>query len=71
MNRETFESIISALIKYELTKNEERFITLIRAHFRESHGMLNEEQKSILEGLYREKRHCYSERLHKKSGRVL
>ena len=71
MNREKFESIISALINYELTKNEERFIKLIRAHFRENQGILNEEQKSMLEGLHREKRHWYSERLHKRSGRVL
>jgi hypothetical protein len=71
MNREKFESIISALINCELTKNEERFIKLIRAHFRENHGMLNEEQQLILEGLHREKRHWYSERWNKRSGRVL
>jgi len=55
MDKLRFKSIVSALKQYVLTEVEKRFVVLTEQHFAEK-GILNEEQESVLEGIYREKR---------------
>ena len=50
-----FKSIVSALRRYALTEGEKHFVDLAEVYFAEK-GVLNEEQKSVLEGIYREKK---------------
>jgi len=61
MDKGRFKSIVSALKQYPLTEVEKRFVRLTEQHFAEK-GILNEEQESVLEGIYREK---------KKNGKVI
>jgi hypothetical protein len=55
MDKGRFKSIVSALKQYPLTEVEKRFVRLTEQHFAEK-GILNEEQESVLEGIYREKK---------------
>ena len=55
MDKGRFKSIVSALKQYPLTEVEKRFVRLTEQHFAEK-GILNEEQESALEGIYREKK---------------
>ena len=55
MDRGRFKSIVSALKQYVLTEREKRFVELTAQHFAEKE-ILNEEQESVLEGIYREKK---------------
>ena len=55
MDRGRFTSIVSELKQYALTEREMRFVELTAQHFAEKE-ILNEEQESLLEGIYREKR---------------
>ena len=55
MDKGRFKSIVSALKQYPLTEVEKRFVHLTEQHFSEK-GILNEEQESVLEGIYREKK---------------
>jgi len=54
MNKEKLQCIVSGLRRYELTKLEKRFVHAVEQYFNQ-HGMLTEQQESILEGIYREK----------------
>ena len=55
MDKGRFNSIVSALKQYALTDGEKRFVDLTGQIFAEK-GILNEEQESALDGIYREKR---------------
>jgi hypothetical protein len=55
MDKGRFKSIVSALKQYALTEGERRFVGLTERYFAEK-GILNEEQESALEGIYREKK---------------
>ena len=55
MDKWRFKSIVSALKQYALTEGEKRFVDLTEHYFAEK-GILNEEQESALEGIYREKK---------------
>jgi hypothetical protein len=55
MDKGRFKSIVSALKQYPLTEGEKRFVDLTEHYFAEK-GILNEEQESALEGIYREKK---------------
>ena len=55
MDKDRFKSILSALKQDVLTEVEKHFVVLIEQHFAEK-GILNEEQESALEGIYKEKR---------------
>jgi len=55
MDKLRFKSIVSALKQYVLTEVEKRFVGLTEHYFAEK-GILNEEQESVLEGIYREKK---------------
>ncbi len=57
MDKGRFKSIVSALRQYELMEGEKQFVELTEQYFTEK-GKLNEEQESVLEGIYREKRTC-------------
>ena len=54
MDRGRLGGIVSALRNYELTSLERQFLGRVKEHF-EKNGQLNEEQESILEGIYMEK----------------
>jgi len=55
MDRERFKSVVLSLKRYKLTEGEKRFVELIEEFFNRN-GNLNEEQKSLLGGIYREKK---------------
>ena len=55
MDKDRFKSVVSALKRYELTEGQKRFVDLTEQYFDE-HGTLNEEQESVLEGVYREQK---------------
>ena len=55
MDKGRVKSILSALKQCALTEGEKRFVDLIGLYFAEK-GILNEEQESALDGIYREKR---------------
>jgi uncharacterized membrane-anchored protein len=54
MDHGRFKCILSALERYELTFREKQFIETIKKYFNDK-GKLTDQQKSILEGIYREK----------------
>ena len=54
MNKERLEWIISGLIRYNLTKNENQFVILAEQDFNQK-NMLTEQQEERLENLYKEK----------------
>lgn len=55
MNDERLKCILSGLRTYELTWRESQFVKAVERYFNE-HGLLTNQQESILEGIYREKR---------------
>ncbi len=55
MDNQKFQSIINALKHYELTAMQKRFIELTGDYLNQN-GVLTDEQESILEGIYREKK---------------
>ena len=55
MDKVRLNSITSALRQYALTEAEKQFVKLAEQHF-DKNGILNEEQESALEGIYREKK---------------
>lgn len=55
MNDERLKCILLGLNTYELTLRERQFVEAVKKHFNEN-GMLTDQQDSILEGIYREKR---------------
>ena len=54
MNKERLEWIMSGLIRYNLTKNENQFVILAEQDFNQK-NMLTEQQEERLENLYKEK----------------
>jgi len=54
-DNERFRCIIGALKHCGLTEMEKRFIKLT-GHYLDQNGVLTDQQESILEGIYREKR---------------
>jgi len=54
MNKERLEWVMSGLIRYHLTKNEDQFIKSAEHDFNQK-NMLTEQQEERLEGLYKEK----------------
>ncbi len=54
MHQEDLKAALSALKRYELTELEKRFVHAVEHSFNRE-GNLTDQQKSILEGLYREK----------------
>jgi uncharacterized membrane-anchored protein len=55
MNEDRFKCILSVLNRYELTWREKQFVEAVKRYFNEN-GILTEQQESILEGIYREKK---------------
>jgi len=55
MDNERIRCIICALKRYRLTEMEKRFIELT-GHYLDQNGVLTDQQESILEGIYREKK---------------
>ncbi len=55
MDKDRFKSVVSVLKRYELTKGQKRFVQLTEQYFYEK-GILNDEQESALEGIYREQK---------------
>lgn len=55
MDQERIKNILSALNHCELTLRERQFLQAVRKYFNEK-GTVTDQQRSILEGLYREKR---------------
>jgi len=55
MDNKRFRSIASALKHYRLTEMEKRFVELTE-QVHNQNGILTEQQESILEGIYREKK---------------
>jgi len=55
MDKRRFKSIVSGLKQYALNEGEKRFVDLTEQYFAVK-GILNEEQESALEGIYREKK---------------
>ena len=55
MDRQRFKCILSVLERFELTWREKQFIETIKEYF-DGNGRLTDQQKSILEGIYREKK---------------
>jgi hypothetical protein len=54
MNKERLEWVMSGLIRYNLTKNEDQFVKSAEYDFNQK-NMLTEQQEERLEGLYKEK----------------
>ena len=54
MEKERFKCILSVLDRYELTLGEKQFVETIKKYFNDK-GKLTDQQKSILEGIYKEK----------------
>ena len=54
MDQERFKCILSVLDRYELTLGEKQFVETIKKYLNDK-GKLTDQQKSILEGIYREK----------------
>jgi hypothetical protein len=55
MNDERLKCILLGLNTYELTLRERQFVEAVKKHFN-GNRMLTDQQDSILEGIYREKR---------------
>jgi hypothetical protein len=55
MNERRFKSILLELNGCELTMREKQFVEAVKKYFHEK-GLLTDQQKSILEGIHREKR---------------
>jgi len=55
MDKERFKNILSVLHQCELTSREKQFLEAVRKYFYEK-GAVTDQQGSILEGLYREKK---------------
>lgn len=55
MDKGRFKSIVTGLKQYALTEGEKHFVDLTERCFTDK-GILNEEQESVLEGMYREKK---------------
>jgi uncharacterized membrane-anchored protein len=54
MDQRKFKCILSVLERYELTLREKQFIFAIKQYFNDK-GKVTDQQKSILEGIYKEK----------------
>ena len=54
MNSDRFKCIMAVLGRYELTRLEKQFVGRMKEYC-EKDGMITEQQKSILEGINREK----------------
>ncbi|MGD0916711.1 MAG: hypothetical protein ABSB22_09645 [Thermodesulfobacteriota bacterium] len=55
MHQERFRGILSVLERHELTLREKQFIEAVTRYFNEN-GKVTDQQESVLEGIYREKR---------------
>ncbi len=55
MDDKRLQCILVGLKRYELTLREKQFIEAVENYFYEK-GMLTDQQQSILEGIYREKK---------------
>ncbi len=55
MDDKRLQCILVGLKRYELTLRERQFIEAVEKYFSEK-GMLTDQQQSILEGIYTEKR---------------
>jgi uncharacterized membrane-anchored protein len=54
MDQERLQYILSSLMQYELTLREKQFIEAVEKYFNRN-GKITDQQKSVLEGIYREK----------------
>jgi hypothetical protein len=55
MDQERFRRIRSFLGRYELTIREKQFLEAVEKYFSEN-GKVTDQQESVLEGIYKEKR---------------
>ncbi len=55
MDDKRLQCILIGLKRYELTLRERQFIEAVEKYFKEK-GILTDQQQSIVEGIYREKR---------------